>query len=29
MTEVLNLREQKIFALEGLNKIIDKKNKGV
>ena len=27
MSEVLNLREQKIFALEDLNKIVDKKNK--
>jgi hypothetical protein len=29
MSEVLNLREQKIFALEDLNKIVDKKNKAL
>lgn len=29
MSEVLNLREQKIFALEDLNKVVDKKNKAL
>ena len=29
MSEVLNLREQKIFALEDLNRVVDKKNKAM
>lgn len=29
MSEILALREQKIFALEGLNHVVDKKNKAI